>query len=417
MTTAAPLAPAASGREAARWWVEALMFLTYAAFGLSWVATTPLMPELKDAYGLTDAQLGLLSTSVSIGKVVAPLVTAWLALRLGVARAIGIGSVMICACALTPLTSAFSGFLATRFVFGLGGAMVVTLLAPMVMQWFGQAERAFVNSINNVAVNTGITITLFSTVPLAEAVGWRRTLLVYAAVSLALCLLWWMFGTDAPRTSSKEEAVSGEQAEDDAPAPGYADVWRRRETWLVAVAFAGPLALYLSLNTWLPRHLVETAGLAKVTASQYTGLFNLVGIPTALVMGWIVQRAGWRRPFIMGAGVLMALSSLALVFGKGPMVWWPAAILLGISFFTYTGPLFTLPMELPGFSPRHVTLLMGTVFSFAYTVSSFAPVLVGHLRDLTGSFLPGLGLWCVASLVLAVAGMLLPETGPGARRA
>lgn len=409
MTTGLVPATVPAGGHAARWLVEALMFLTYAAFGLSWVATTPLMADLKVAYGLTDAQLGLLSTAVSIGKVVAPLLTAWLALRVGVARAIGIGSILICACALTPLTTEFGGFLITRFVFGLGGAMVVTLLSPMVMQWFGHAERALVNSINNVAVNTGITVTLFATVPLSEALGWRRTLMVYAAVSLALCLAWWLFGKDAPgevAPSSPQSGTAGDEA-----APGYADVWRRTETWLVALAFAGPLALYLSLNTWLPRHLMETAHLTKATASQYTGLFNLVGIPTALVMGVLVQRVGLRRPFIIAAGVVMGLASLALVFGGSPVFWWPAAILLGISFFTYTGPLFTLPMELEGFTPRHVTLLMGTVFSFAYTVSSFAPVAVGYLRDLTDSFLPGLGMWCVFSFVLAGAGMLLPETG------
>ncbi|MBM3260440.1 MAG: MFS transporter [Candidatus Sericytochromatia bacterium] len=416
MTTAVasttPRAQGAAGQT--RWLVEALMFLTYAAFGLSWVATTPLMADLKVAYALTDAQLGLLSTAVSIGKVVAPLMTAWLALRVGVARAIGIGSILICVCALTPFTTNFQGFLATRFVFGLGGAMVVTLLSPMVMQWFGQAERALVNSLNNVAVNTGITVTLFATVPVSGMLGWRRTLMVYAAISLALCMLWWLFGKDAPTEEASSMATGAEQA--DASASGYAEVWKRTETWLVALAFAGPLALYLSLNTWLPRHLMETAHLAKATASQYTGLFNLVGIPTALVMGILVQRAGLRRPFIIGAGVVMGLSALGLVFGGGPVFWWPAAILLGISFFTYTGPLFTLPMELEGFTPRHVTLLMGTVFSFAYTVSSFAPVAVGYLRDLTGSFLPGLGMWCIFSFVLAGAGTLLPETGPRARR-
>ncbi len=49
----------------------------------------------------------------------------------------------------------------------------------------------------------------------------------------------------------------------------------------------------------------------------------------------------------------------------------------------------TLLMELPGVTPRHVGLMMGTMFSFCYVVSAFAPTLVGFLRDRTGSFVPG----------------------------
>ena len=400
--------PAAPGRLL----VGALMFLIYAAFGLSWVATTPLIGDIKAALDLQDTQLGLLTTAVAVGKIVAPLVTAWLSIRLGVARTLAIGAIAICACALTPFLRDFTGFLAPRFLFGIGGAMVVTLLSPMTMQWFGASERPLMNALNNVSVNTGITVTLFATVPLAERLGWQHTLLAYAGLSVVLAGLWLVFGRDtAPREATPDRAASSKSA----AAAGYRDVWSRRETWIIALAFAGPLALYLALNTWLPRHLIESAHLTKSTASQLTGLFNLVGIPTALGMGWATQKLGLRRPFIIGAGLAMALASLALVLGRGMNIWIPAAVVLGMAFFTYTAPLFTLPMELPGFTPRHVALLMGTVFSVAYSVSALSPVVVGWAHDVTGSYVVGLVPWCLGSLVLAAGGWFLPETGPRAR--
>jgi cyanate permease len=42
-------------------------------------------------------------------------------------------------------------------------------------------------------------------------------------------------------------------------------------------------------------------------------------------------------------------------------------------------------------------------------------VLVGWLHDTTGSFLPGLAIWAAFSWVLALGGLLLPETGPKAK--
>jgi cyanate permease len=394
-----------------RFVIEALLFLTYAVFGLSWIAITPLMGELQGHFGIGLAQLGLLTTMVSAAKVVAPLLTGLLAVRIGLKRTILLGSACISAAALAPFAPSFEVFLGSRFIFGIGGAIVVTLLGPMVMQWFPAGERPLVNAINNVAVNTGITVTLFATVPLATAVGWRQTLLAYGLLSVGLMLAWAVLG--------REAVAAAPAAGTPAPAAAsvsYADVWRLRETWLIALAFAGPLALYLAFNTWLPKHYVEAYGMTRAMAANYTGLFNLVGIPTAILAGFASQRLGLRRPFIIGAGGLMGLAAFGMILSPDPITLTIAAIALGVALFTYVGPLFTIPMELPGLTPQHVSLMMGTVFSVAYTFSSLSPVVVGWLHDAAGSFVPGLAIWAAFSWVLAVGGLLLPETGPRGRK-
>jgi cyanate permease len=94
-----------------------------------------------------------------------------------------------------------------------------------------------------------------------------------------------------------------------------------------------------------------------------------------------------------------------------------SAILLGVALFIPTAAITTLLMELPGVTPRHVGLIMGTMFSFCYVVSAFAPSLVAVLRERTGSFVPGFVVLTVFSWVIFAAGVLLPETGPRARPA
>jgi cyanate permease len=61
--------------------------------------------------------------------------------------------------------------------------------------------------------------------------------------------------------------------------------------------------------------------------------------------------------------------------------------------------------------------MMGTMFSFCYVISAFAPTLVGALRDRTGSFVPGFVALTVFSWVIFLSGLLLPETGPAASAA
>jgi len=67
----------------------------------------------------------------------------------------------------------FTAVLTSRFFFGLGGAILVTLIGPVVMQWFPRRELSVVNGFNYVAVNTGITASLFLTIPLAARIGQR----------------------------------------------------------------------------------------------------------------------------------------------------------------------------------------------------------------------------------------------------
>jgi cyanate permease len=392
-----------------RFVIETLLFLTYAVFGLSWIAITPLVGELQAEFDITSAQLGMLNTLVSAAKVVAPLLTGLLAVRIGLKKTILLGSLCICFAAIAPFANDFNLFLASRFVFGIGGAIVVTLLGPMVMQWFPKGEMPIVNAFNNVAVNTGISITLFTTVPLAAALGWRNALLAYALLSVALMIAWAVLGRD--RQASP--AASGEAAP---AAVRYADVWRMKETWIIALSFAGPLALYLAFNTWLPKYYMEAFGMTKATASQFTGLFNLVGIPSAIIAGILTKQLGLRRPFIIASGVVMGFAGFGMFLSPNPLVITVAAVFLGMAMFTYVSPLFTTPMELKGMTPQHVSLMMGTVFSFAYLLSSLSPVLVGLMRDAMGNFVPAFAIWAVFSWVLALGGLLLPETGPRGQR-
>src|SRR4051812_32779837 len=178
VATASPSFGAVESRATSyRYVVEAVLFLTYAAFGISWIAVTPLLPEIGTALHASNTELALLNSAVSAAKIIAPLVTGWAALRFGLKRTILVGAGCILAAGFMPFAHDLWPVLVARFIFGLGGAVVVTLLGPAVMQWFSPSELPIVNGINNVAVNTGITITLFATVPLATRVGWRNALL------------------------------------------------------------------------------------------------------------------------------------------------------------------------------------------------------------------------------------------------
>ena len=407
LPTPRDVTPAPARRPAWRFVVETILFLSYAVFGLSWIGVAPLMAVLQAHFHVGSSAIALLNTTVAAAKMVTPIVTGFAAARIGLRRTLTVGALCIVAGGvLLPLSDRFALALVGRFIFGCGGAVVVTLLAPVVVQWFEGGERLVVNALNNVAVNTGIAITLFTTTPLAARFGWRGALFIYSGLSASLALAWILLGRERDAAAIPRTATSR------APAvASYRDVWRRRETWLVTLGFLAPLALYLAFNTWLPRYLVEARGVAQTTASHLMGLCNLVGIPAAIAGGVLSARLGHRRLFIIGAGLAIGGGALGLLYARTPTGLLASACVLGAALFVASSPLLTTAMELPGMTPAHVSLLMGTVLSGSYLVSSLSPVLVGWLRDRGTSLLPGLVVWAAFSFVLVPVGVLLPETG------
>lgn len=379
--------------------LETLLFALYFAFGISWLAYAPLLPEMEKLFGVNHATGAMLISLVSVSKAFVPLLAGLLAARLGLGRAVAVGAGLASLAVLVPFAPSFQSMLALRFLFGMGGAVIVTLMGAVTMRLFQREQLPMINGLNNVAVNCGITLALFVTVPLSKALGWQTTLAVFGALSGLLALAWLLAG--AGLTTETAQKPKGE----------WLSVLKRRETWLIALAFTGPLSLYLSLNTWLPTYYQAAFGLDKAAASQTTGLFNLVGIPVALLGGWMTTRLGLRRPLIITAGLLMPVAALGMIQAEEAWLRLLSAGFLGASFFLYVSPLFTIPMELPDMRPESVALLCGVVFSTAYAVSFLAPTLVGWLQGLTGSFLPGLRIVAIASSSLALGGALLPETG------
>jgi cyanate permease len=389
-----------------RFAVETVLFFTYAAFSVSWMSIAPLAPSLMAFFGVSKAEFALLNTVVTISKVVAPVLAGALALRIGVGKAILAGSLLISFAMAGPAFPSFPAFLASRALFGVGGAVVVTLVPAMVMQWFPARELALVNGINGVAANTGFALAMSLTMPLSRtALGWRGTLFLYGLASLALFAAWAVVG----RENRPAGARAGPEEE-----VGYLDVWRMRETWLIAISFTGPVALYLTFALWLPTYYKEQFGFDIARAARYCSIILYTGIPSAVAFGLLAQRTGLRRPFLISGGVLSGIAAFGVFLTPDPAVIVVSALALGVGLFIPTASLTTLLMELPGSTPRRVALIAATMVSFCYLVTSFLPNAVGWLSDKTGTFFWGFLALSVASWVSVLSGWLLPETGPGA---
>lgn len=400
MSAAAP-APVQVETRPYRFLIEVLLFSSYFVFGMSWIGYSPFLKEIQQQFALDYTRTGLVVSAVSFAKIFIPFLAGIMAVRMGVSRAILIGNLCICASLYTPFASDFPMLVASRILFGVGGAIVVTLLGPAVLQWFPRGELALVNGFNYVAVNSGITASLFVTIPLALRLGRTRTLMIYAAVSAAIAVAWLLFGRDRFPRSRAATASSGAT---------YGEIFRMKEAWGLTLAAAGPLCVYLVFNTWLPTFYKESLGLGAAKAAQLTGLANMVGIPSAILGGVLAQRTGRRKPFILISGALTGAAAFGLFLTSNLALLSVSAVVFGIGLFLWVAPLTTLAMELPGMTPQKLAVLNGVFFSVGYLLAFAAPLIAGALRDATGSFIPGFVIFSLFSFSLIFGGLMLQET-------
>ena len=160
------------------WIIESLLFLLYFSFGISWLAYSPLLPEIEHDFSVTHSKAAVLISAVSLAKAFVPMLAGMLAARIGLYRSLLIGAGLASLSTVIPWAPSFDVMLVLRFLFGIGGAMLVTLTGAVVMQYFPREQMPLINGLNNVAVNAGITTALFITIPLtqnlaAQGMSWR----------------------------------------------------------------------------------------------------------------------------------------------------------------------------------------------------------------------------------------------------
>jgi MFS family permease len=166
-----------------------------------------------------------------------------------------------------------------------------------------------------------------------------------------------------------------------------------------------------SLGAWLPTYYNQVFHMPLEKASTVTATITLVGIFACIAGGFLPTYFHRRKPFLIFPGLLLGPFAMMVVFFNNMAVIYACIACYGILNAIYGPTLFTIPFEIYKNSPRSAALVAFTV-QIAGNIGNFiAPLMVGYLNDMTGSFLPGFVISAVLSLFMLLAGLLLPETG------
>ena len=388
--------------------IEAILFFTYAVFGMTWSAAGSLLPEIMSELSLDISEASFINTSVTIAKIFGPVLAGFIAYRLGLRWAFMLASGLICTGILAPLAPNYITLLLARFSMGLGGSLVVVFFTPLVMQWFSDEERPVINGFNYFSISVGMTLGLSITQYAMDSMGgsWKKVLLLYSSISIVMAVLWLLLGRDKDgyKANSQDKKASG--------LTGFIDALKDVNTWKLTFSYSGLLAIYIVIITYFPTFYRNIPHLSKDSLVLQAPAITMVSaIPASFLGMALAGKIGLRVPFVRYAGLFFVPGFLGMFLFQNPYIILISSAVTGISMFIWRPAFFTIPQELPGATPQKAVNMMSVFWAVSYIVATLVTWLVGKITEISGSFITGFIIASIAGTSMFIGSFFLKETG------
>lgn len=380
--------------------ILALVGIVLLAFSLrSAVASlSPLFDAIGEDFVLPAAVLGLIGTVPPLCFAVFGLLASGFERRFGLERTtlVALGAVALGLVARAAASDAYGLLLGSALVFA--GVGVGNVLLPALVKKYFPDRIGLMTTVYSTMMAISTFVPPLVAVPVADAAGWRTSLGLWAVFALAGLAPWIVLALRARRAALAEvdlEPVSTRV---------FGRMWRLPTAWALAVTFFVSSAVAYTSFAWLPKILVDTAGVTPQVAGTLLSLFALIGLPASLVVPVLVARRGVVLPLfiVASASGVLGAGGLLVAPASAPWLW---VTLLGILPLLF--PLVLTSVGLRTRTHDATVALSSFAQSLGYGVTMLMPIGVGLIHDATGSWTVPLVMLLAISLLAMPAGVVI----------
>jgi MFS transporter, NNP family, nitrate/nitrite transporter len=356
-------------------------FLYFDISFMVWVILGPLGPFLGESLRLSAAQKGFLTALPLLGGSMFRIVLGLMTERIGGRRTglIGLSLTLVPLLAAWQWASRFGEFLAVGLLLGIAGASFAAAL-PLASGWYPAEYQGLAMGIAG-AGNTGTLLATLFAPRLAQAFGWRN---VFGLAMIPVCLVWLFFALNAKDAPIRRPVYRWRN---------YAAVFAEADTAWFCLIYSITFGGFSGLASYLPIFFHDQYSLSKVQAGDVTTLVVVFGSFLRPMGGWLSDRLGGVRMLqVLLAGVALSVGGIATL----P----PVAVTVVLLIVTMAslgmgnGAVFQL---VPQRFPTQVGMLTGIVGAAGGLGGFLLPSLLGTLKQTTGSFGYGFGLFATAA--------------------
>jgi MFS family permease len=277
----------------------------------------------------------------------------------------------------------------------------------LLSRWFDKA-RGKAMGFAYLGIGVGGFLVLKLSPRLVEAFGWRGALQCLGILILVIALPLAFFVRDAPTAARANGTQSTVGKADDRVAP-IGGLFRNPLFYLLALGSMCSIGAVGGTNQHLKLFLSLDMKYSQEAAATITSTVLAFSIAGRLIMGWLADRIA--RKHVMLLIYLLIASSIPLLFFAGSraaMYGFAAIFGLGLG-----GEYMIIPlMAAELFGVRVLGRLLGVILTADGVAEATAPMLIGYLRDTTGSYHLGFVVLIAIALAGTVAIGMLPRRSP-----
>jgi len=369
-----------------------------------------LMPFVQPDLGLSNTQVGLLASALSLSWAIASFVVGRVSDRTGKRKSIIVAATLafsLCSF-ISGIASSFLMLFGARLLMGFaeGGVLPISqsLTADEVApERRGVAMGVMQNFGSNLLGSTAAPLLL---VAIATAWGWRHAFFVAAAPGLIAAALIWIFVKEQRRDPVAHAARGARMT--------LMQAFAVRNILLCSLIAILLVAYLVVCWAFMPLFLTQQRGYDPETMGWLMATLGIsAGIGSFVVPG--LSDIVGRKPVMVIAPLIGVILPLGALYLHGS-----AWLLAAVFFFGWAlngiFPLFMATVPAESVDPRHTATVLGLVMGMGEVLGGvLSPFGAGAAADAWGLEAP---LWIMLGLCV-VAGLLalgLEETAPRARR-
>ncbi|TWU10057.1 putative transporter YycB [Novipirellula galeiformis] len=331
----------------------------------------PLIEDIRQTTGLSNSQLGLLTTlpliAFGVISTLTPLFT----------RRFGIGGTLLGAMALLALGAAMRAiawlpalYLGTLFV-GVAIAFGNVLLPSLTKRNFA-SNSGVITSLYSSAMALGASLAAGISVPLANGLqlGWRGALGIWAIPAVVAFVVWM---PQLSRLTRSEPNRSFTKA--------MHHLGGSKLAWHVALFMGLQSLTFYVVLAWLPAILINW-GYDATYSGWMLSLSQAMGIVGSMIIPTVAGRKADQRGIVWFLAVVETIGLAGLLMDPGGRI----ALWVSLIGFVSGGSfgLALLFIVLRAKDSESATELSGMAQSIGYILAATGPTLFGGLFDLTG---------------------------------
>jgi ACS family hexuronate transporter-like MFS transporter len=293
-------------------------------------------------------------------------------------------------------SASVAGFIAARFMLGLGEAGNFPAAIKTVAEWFPRSERALATGIFNAGTNVGALVTPVVVPWITYRYGWPAAFVATGSLGFAWLALWWLWYDRPdrhPRLGAAELAHINSDPADPVIRVSWLTLLPHRQTWAFAIAKFMTDPIWWLYLFWIPDFFSRNYGLSLLQLGPPIVVIYLVADVGSVFGGWLSStliRRGWTVNASRKTAMLAcAIAVVPIVTASHVHSMWGAVALISLATAAHQGwsaNVYTLVSDM---FPRQA---VGSVVGFGGMAGAIGGMLIakltGYILQTTGSYLP-----------------------------